>query len=138
MDSGLIVGLAMGGSGALLLAIGAFFFMRTRKFLATAQDASGTVVDLEVGSGSEGGTVYSPVIEFALPDGRTVRFTDGLATNPPAHDVGEQVQVKFDPTRPEKAKLATSFRLYFVSGLLGGMGALFLVIGVLVAILVKE
>lgn len=52
-----------------------------------------------------------------------------MASNPPAGQVGEQTPIKYDPANPSKARIAKRFRLWFLSGLLGLLGLLFLGIG---------
>jgi hypothetical protein len=128
-------GLIFVGMGASLLAIGLFFFFRTRSFLARAVRVTGTVLDFEVSSGSEG-TTYQPVVSYATREGETCRFTDSVATSPPGFSVGESVPVAYDPANPTQAKLLKPFRLWFVAGLLSSMGVLFVVIGVVIALVV--
>lgn len=66
---------------------------------------TGTVVRLEESSDAEGGCcVYSPVIEFEA-GGRTYSIEGDNASDPPAYEVGEVVQVIFDPADPETAQI---------------------------------
>jgi hypothetical protein len=119
------------GVGALEFALGLFFYFRTRRFLETAVDAQGKVVGFEEHHSSEGGTSYSPVVEFTAADGQTRKFSDSVSSNPPGFDEGEAVPVKYDPKNPERAKINRRFRLWFVAGLLTSMGLLFAAIGAL-------
>lgn len=67
--------------------------------------ATGIVVRLDESDDSEGGCcVYSPVIEFDA-GGQTYSFDGGNASYPPAYEVGEQVEVIFDPTAPDTAQI---------------------------------
>lgn len=69
------------------------------------QTTTGTVVRLEESSSSEGGCcVYSPVIEFEA-NGQTYSFEGDNASNPPAYDVGEEVNVIYHPTDPDTAQI---------------------------------
>jgi hypothetical protein len=122
------------GVGALLLGLGLFFFVRTRSFLSRAVSVTGAVIGFRESRGSEGGTVYQPVVTYRTTEGQTHEFTDSVASDPPGFTVGEAVPVAYDPTDPEQAKIARPFRLWFVSGLLSSMGALFLVLGVVLAV----
>ena len=66
---------------------------------------TGTVVRLEESSSAESGCcVYSPVIEFNV-DGQTHSFEGGNASDPPAYDVGEVVNVIYDPSDPNTAQI---------------------------------
>jgi hypothetical protein len=66
---------------------------------------TGIVVSLDESDDSEGGCcVYSPVIEFEA-GGQTYSFDGGNASYPPAYEVGEQVEVTFDPAAPDTAQI---------------------------------
>ena len=66
---------------------------------------TGTVIRLEESNSSEGGCcVYSPVIEFNA-NGQKYSFESGNASDPPAYDVGEVVNVIYDPSDPNTAQI---------------------------------
>jgi hypothetical protein len=133
MDEGgtlLLVGLIFLGVGAIQLGLGIFFFVRTRRFLRTAVEATGTIVELLESSGSEGGTVYQAVVEFQTADGRSIRWQEAMASNPPAGQQGDQLLMKYDPVNPQRARIARATRLWFLPGLFGLLGLLFFAIGV--------
>ena len=69
----------------------------------------GTVVRLSERSDSEGGCcTYVPVIDFNAND-RVYTFEGDNASYPPAYDVGEQVDVRYDPTNPNTAQIDSFF-----------------------------
>jgi uncharacterized protein DUF3592 len=69
------------------------------------QTTTGTVVRLEESSSSEGGCcVYAPVIEFNT-NSQTYSFEGDNASDPPAYEVGEVVNVIYDPTDPSTAQI---------------------------------
>jgi hypothetical protein len=69
------------------------------------QTTTGTVVRLEESNSSEGGCcVYSPVIEFDA-DGQTYSFEGDNASDPPAYEVGEVVNVIYRPSDPNTAQI---------------------------------
>lgn len=121
----LLLGLIFLGVGAPMFGVAVFLFFRTRRFLETAVDTTGTIVDLIASRSSEGGTVYRAVVAFKTAEGRDVQWTESMASNPPAGQPGDEVPVKYDPTNPEEARIAKPFRLWFLPGLLGLLGALF-------------
>jgi hypothetical protein len=133
-SSVLLVGVIFLAVAAVMLALGFFFLSRTRRFLRTAVDATGRIVDLVESSGSEGGTVYQAVVEFQTGDGRTVRWQETMASNPPAGHPGDNVPMKYDPADPNKARIAKAVRMWFMPMLFGGLGLLFLVLGVILTI----
>jgi hypothetical protein len=133
MDEGgtlLLVGLIFLGIGAIQLGLGIFFFVRTRRFLRTAVEATGTIVELLESSGSEGGTVYQAVVEFQTAEGRSIRWQETMASNPPAGQQGDQLLMKYDPVNPQRARIARATRLWFLPGLFGLLGLLFFALGV--------
>ena len=66
---------------------------------------TGTVIRLEESNSSEGGCcVYSPVIEFNA-NGRAHSFEGDNASYPPAYEVGDVVNVIYDPSDPSRAQI---------------------------------
>lgn len=65
----------------------------------------GRVTRLEESDSSEGDCcVYSPVIEFAA-NGQTYSFEGDNASYPPAYEVGEDVNIIYDPANPDTAQI---------------------------------
>ena len=136
-DSGrtlLLIGVIFLAVGAVMAGLGSFFLARIRRFLRTAVDAIGTVVELRESSGSEGGTVYSAVVDFQTVDGRSIRWEETMASNPPAGRPGEQLAMKYDPANPKRARIARATRMWFMPVLFGGLALLFLGLGVALTI----
>ena len=77
--------------GSLLAAIALFFLMRTRRFLASAKEAPGKVIQMVYSSSSDSGGGYSAVYEFKTLDGQTIMKQDSLSSNPPRFQVGDAV-----------------------------------------------
>jgi hypothetical protein len=111
------------GIGVLLLAVAAVTAFLTFRFVAGSDRADGTVVDLVESYDSEDDTTsYYPVVRFETADGRAVRFESGVSTS---DDVGDGVEVLYDPDDPDDAKLAGFFNLWGLSLIFGGLGAVF-------------
>lgn len=69
----------------------------------------GTVVRLNEQSDGEGGCcTYVPVIDFKVND-QIYTFEGDNASDPPAYDVGEQVNVRYDPINPNRAQIDSFF-----------------------------
>ena len=65
----------------------------------------GRVTRLEESDSSDGGCcVYSPVIEF-VANGQTYSFEGDNASYPPAYEVGEDVNIIYDPANPDTAQI---------------------------------
>jgi Protein of unknown function (DUF3592) len=142
MDDGsgtfLLIGVIFLAVGLPMVLIAIYLIFRTRRFLRTAVSTTGVIVDLIASSGSEGGTVYQAVVDFQTADGRTVRWTESMASSPAAGQPGEQIPMKYNPDNPEEARINRTFRMWFLPGLLiflgvvfGGLGALFTILGLL-------
>jgi hypothetical protein len=89
--------LIFGGIGVILLAIAGVVYLREQKFLSVAEQVSGTVVDLDLSSDSDGSSTFCPVIEFNTKAGEPVRYYGNVCSNPPSYQIGEQVDVVYDP-----------------------------------------
>ena len=126
-----LVFLIFPGIGVLLMLIALLVWLRTKRFVAESLRAQGTVVGFEE-SHDEGSTTYAPVVNFTAQSGVAVQFTDKVYSRPRGYDVGQQVEVLYHYQNPRRARLASPFRLYFVPGLLGGMGFTFASIGAIV------
>lgn len=134
MNLNALIGLIPSCVGILMVAIGAFFYFRTKKFSERAQETKGTVIELVYDSDSEGGGYYT-VFQFTTTTGQTIEKTGSIRSNPPAHKVGEVIDILYDPAKPNDARIKKTSSLYFVPMLLGGMGIVFFCAGILVFML---
>jgi hypothetical protein len=125
--------------GGLLVVVGLFFFIRTRNFLGKAHEAKGTVIEMAYrqnsSADSNSGGGYVPVYQFETEDKQRIVKQDGLATNPPRYQVGQTIDILYDPENPEKAHVNRWMNLYFVPALLGGLGLIFCGAAVAIAVL---
>ncbi len=139
------VGLIFLAVAIILLAVSGVSAYSSSQTVSREQSAPGKVVDLVVrqsqgGVNSEGTRIapqdyYYPKVEFALPDGtvKTVQLAEG--SWPPAYEKGDQVTVRYDPTRPINARIQSStgdLMMWFVPGITGFLGLIFLVVAALV------
>jgi hypothetical protein len=106
-----------------LIALGALFLLRTIAFLRGAVAAEGT------------DRRHHALVRAARPDpqpdrrvraARRQQFTEDGSSSCAGVEVGETVRVKFDPERPERARIDKPFRLWGVPVFFFMMGALFL------------
>jgi len=69
----------------------------------------GIVVRLEEHSSGDGSCcTYAPVVDFKVSD-QAYSFEGDNASYPPAYEVGEQVNVRYDPTDPNTAQIDSYF-----------------------------
>lgn len=126
------------GIGAVLLSMAALIYIRTLLFIRTAQHAKGTVIEMvyrrkNTRSGGKGGG-YLPVYQFKTLDGKKITAKDSLSSNPPRFQVGQQVDVLYNPNNPHDARINQWLNLYFVPVLLGGLGLLFGGMGIIIVL----
>jgi hypothetical protein len=117
-------GLAFLGVGAVSAVAAVLLFMRSRRFLEGAVSVQGLVTGISQRSDSEGGTVYSPVVQFTTVEGQSLTFTDAVGGNPPKYSEGDTVKVMYPPDKPGAARIPSWFRMWFLSS----FSALFAVI----------
>jgi len=116
-------------AGLALLAGAGWAENSARRFEAGAERGSGTVIDLARRTSDDGGYTYAPVVEWRDASGTRQEFVGGVASSPPSYDRGEAVAVLYPPGQPGRARIADFTNRYFLPLLLGGMGAVFSLVG---------
>jgi len=122
--------LVFGGIGLILLAFAGVSYMREADFLGRAESASGQVVDFNLSSSTEGGSSYCPVIDFTTKDGQPVKYFANVCSSPPSYDIGEEVQVLYDPEDPKKVQMDGFWSKYVGTFVLSCIGLPFFAIGI--------
>lgn len=102
-------------------------------FPAPMAGAQGSVVDLEPSQSSDS-TTYRAVVRFVDAKGAEIEFSSSTSSNPPAHEIGESVEVFYDPAAPRDAKINGFFDLWGGAAILAGLGAVFFLIGTGIAL----
>ena len=111
------------GLGVLLLVAGAVFAVLTARFVASADRAEGTVVDRARSVDDEDGSVvYFPIVRFTTAEARTVEFKSSASTS---DEIGDRVDVLYDPDDPTDARLAGFFNIWGFSLIFGLIGTVF-------------
>ncbi len=117
--------------GGLCLGLSFFFRRRTKRFIGESLQTYGDVVGLhEVHD--EGSVTYAPVIRFTTSNGAVREFTDSTSSRPASHQIGDRIKILYHRQNPRDARIATTFRLYLSSIILGLIGVIFLSVGVAV------
>ncbi len=110
----------------LALVFGALYAYKSQqKFLSGAVASTGTVTALEFSRSRKGGGSYHPVVEFQTPESRTYSFRSEMGSRPPAYEVGEQVEIRYNPQNPTDAKLTGFWNLWGLAFLFAGLGCVF-------------
>lgn len=82
---------------------GAYAAVVANRLETNGVTTEGIVVGLDE-SDNEGSTVYSPIVEYEV-NGRRYTIDGGIASSPPAYDVGERVEVLYDKADPSTAQI---------------------------------
>jgi len=118
------------GIGVLLLLVAALLWNDTRSFLARARETSGEVIELrEVRDNDGGSSTWKPVVRFTAGNGRNITFASSFSSNPAPYDVGERVSVLYLPGEPDEARIRGFGSLWLGATIVGGIGAVFTLIG---------
>src|SRR5690606_26618807 len=96
----------------LLLSLG--MFVRSILFTLRAEKTTGTIVDFKTSSSSKSGVTQAEVVEFQLPDGKTIQFTEKSYRSRIILNYGKNVSVLYDPQNPTNAHINSFWTLYFV------------------------
>jgi hypothetical protein len=51
------------------------------------------------------GCSYKSVVGFTTQDGKSISYTSSYSSNPPAHDIGDEVTIFYTPDEPLKATI---------------------------------
>jgi len=118
--------------GFVLLGVAGFLTFRVSSFIGRSRPATGIVTALSSvesrDSNSNPQLTYAPVFSFETAGGRTYTITSRSSSNPPAFEVGEAVNVLYDPADPDGARIDSFWQLWGVPVLLGSMGTFFFAI----------
>jgi hypothetical protein len=119
--------------GLALLFLGYHFYVKTERFLATADYAVGTVIELRERDSSEGHNTYSAVVEYSNERGGSFQFVDSFSSSPPYYQTGETVHVLYNREDPKEAQIDRGIANHWLTALFGVFGALFVLSGVYAA-----
>jgi Protein of unknown function (DUF3592) len=127
-------------AGIVGVGVGVKGLVDSKRFLATASNANGVVVDVvrvvewvQRGSGKHTGTqrvpFYYPVVQFVTAREQVVRFrADAGSEKRSAYQVGASVRVLYDPANPRDARLDTWGSRLGKSIFIGSFGLFFVVL----------
>jgi hypothetical protein len=129
-----LAGLFLLALGIFLSALGWQAYANITQTLKTMIPTSGKVVDMNpriINTNSGDKTFYYPIVEFQTAAGETIRFENEQGGNPPAYQIGDQVDVRYNPQRPQVA-MVTSWEIWLPTALFGFAGGLLILIGGLI------
>jgi hypothetical protein len=113
------------------LLLGFFFaFSRTKRFLASAQEARAEVVGVKESMGSSRERVYYPVLRYRTQQGDTKEVTSSVGSNPPRYKEGDSVVVLYDPAHPSDVRIHSFINVWMGPLVLGLLGVILTGVGV--------
>jgi hypothetical protein len=120
-----------GGIGILMLAVGAFLVVQEQTFLGHAVPTSATVFSLVPGRNSSGEPVQCPVVAFTAANGQTIDYeASDFCANPPRYQVGQPIQVLYDPQNPSEVQFSGFVGEFGLAALLTLLGLPLFLLGV--------
>ncbi|PXY02920.1 DUF3592 domain-containing protein [Marinifilum breve] len=119
----------------LIVLTGSFIVSMNRyAFVKASIKTEGEVVELvsvRSSSTTSSSTTYAPCICFFDEHGRLVEFVSSISSSPASYDVGERVEIIYDPEAPEEARVNGFFHIWGLASVSGLFGAIFFTIGFL-------
>ncbi len=134
-----VFGLAFRVIGGVFLLLGSAAAVFTLVFVMRAVHVAGTVIDYEIeqnaiaflATDEATGLLYYPVVEYRSPDGERLSVTGRAGRMRRVYEIGEPLGVLMSPDQPANARVDTVFGVWGSAIILGGLGALFVLISLL-------
>lgn len=123
-----LVFLLLAGIGTLFTVLSVYWLWADYTFTSKATIVTGTVVELHYGMG--GGNGAAPVVAYQW-QGKEMTFEGSTYSNPPAVEVGEQVELFVNPDNPKDVLINMISERYILIFIFGFMGFVFSLIGYL-------
>ena len=128
-----LIRLIFGAIGLLMCVFAGWLQHSTATFVASASRTQGEVVKLlyvESSHHDSSGGTWRPLVRFKAPAGQIIEFTPSSSSSPPAYQAGESVEVFFNPSNPQDARLNGFFALWGGAAITGGLGLVFLLVAI--------
>ncbi len=116
--------------GLVLLGIAGWRFQSTMRLLKTGERTKARVLELIPVEGRDGGsTTYQPVFAFVTKANQVRRWAYEASSSPPEWEVGEEVDIVYNPNDPEQARVIGYWGLFVATIILTAIALPLLVIG---------
>jgi preprotein translocase subunit SecF len=128
-----LVAILLGAVTVILAVICGVMVVRTQAFLAASSTTSGQVIGLvprqSCDTDDDGdrscSTVYAPRVRFTTADGQQVVFVSDTASNPPEHEEGDRIDVRYRTNDPKDAVVDSVTGIWLGEIITGGLTAVF-------------
>ena len=116
--------------GAGMLVAGLFWTSQTMNFLDRCVKTKGVVIELNWTHDVDHGPSAYPVFQFVdEKTGQEITVHSGHGSYPPDYQVGQEVDLLYDPENPHDAKIESFSELWGGQLILTGLGGIFLSFG---------
>jgi len=104
--------------GLGMASLDVFLIRDVLRFRAGAAMTAGEVIGFRSSRGSKGGTMYAPIVRFAVPlaeggSGQSFEITGSVSSSNPGFDEGDKVDVMFHPDRPGEGRIQSFMEQWF-------------------------
>jgi len=130
----IIAGILFSVIGIILLRLSWNCYSSTRTFLVTAVITAGEVKELR----KVGITSFAPVFVYSDSKGRSYEKVSDHSSDPPSYKVGEIVEVIYDKSNPQEARIKSFTSLWLGLTILVLLDICFLFVGVWVLIAIRR
>lgn len=99
-----VMGLFFLLASIVLFAAGVYLYKTRINEAATFTKTTGIVTELrEVKGNAEVGTTYKPILKYKDKSGKEYIYTSANSSDPPAYDIGEEVEMFYNESNPKEA-----------------------------------
>ncbi|MCW5911212.1 MAG: DUF3592 domain-containing protein [Cyclobacteriaceae bacterium] len=123
-----IVFFVLAAVGTIFILLSMYWLGADYIFTSKAETVTGTVVDLSYGRGS--GNTAAPVVSYTW-QGKEMIFEGSTYSNPPAVEIGEQVELFVNPDNPNDVLINLVSERYILIFIFGFIGFVLSLIGYL-------
>ena len=128
-----LVAIILGAVTVVLGVICGVIVVRTQAFLADSNSTSGQVIGLvprqSCDTDDDGDrtctTLYAPRVRFTTADGQQVVFVSDTASNPPEHEEGDRIDVRYRKSDPTDAVVDSVTGVWLGAIITGGLAVFF-------------
>ena len=112
-------------TGFVLLIISLTTFKNCLKLTKSGNKTIATVIDLQKNAEN----AFTPIFKFTTYTGEAITFKGFGASSPPAFNIGEKVNIVYDPEKPGNAKVLTYFGVFGLAIILAAISMPMIIIG---------
>jgi hypothetical protein len=125
--------------GLLFVAGAGIAFALGNSFRSKAELATGRVTGFTVSVDSEDNSeTYCPQVRYETSSGEGVTYNSNFCSSPPAYEVGEEVEIYYDPAAPEQAQIKGFWSQYLLVTIFSCIGLPLLAVGIWLGIPSKD